>query len=111
MDFKTRDKNGLKPLKPVLQKLEAVSSMKDFQSLAHDFVMSGFVLPFGLTVETNARDNSQKQLVLRQAPAYLNHLTNIRRAIKKVRLNYQLIVLQQWLCSNKPEKVTLKLEN
>lgn len=58
MDFKTRDKNGLKPLKPVLQKLEAVSSMKDFQSLAHDFVMSGFVLPFGLTVETNARDNS-----------------------------------------------------
>lgn len=83
MDFKTRDKNGLKPLKPVLQKLEAVSSMKDFQSLAHDFVMSGFVLPFGLTVETNARDNSQKQLVLRQAPALLESPDQYKKGNKE----------------------------
>ncbi|HHL0588358.1 TPA: peptidase M13 [Streptococcus agalactiae] len=83
MDFKTRDKNGLKPLKSVLQKLEAVSSMKDFQSLAHDFVMSGFVLPFGLTVETNARDNSQKQLVLRQAPALLESPDQYKKGNKE----------------------------
>ncbi|HEN0275856.1 TPA: peptidase M13, partial [Streptococcus agalactiae] len=56
---------------------------KDFQSLAHDFVMSGFVLPFGLTVETNARDNSQKQLVLRQAPALLESPDQYKKGNKE----------------------------
>lgn len=71
MDFKTRDKQGMEPLKPILQKVEKVSSMADFQRLMYDFSFTSFMLPFSLTVETNPQDNSQKQLVLRQPQAVL----------------------------------------
>lgn len=71
MDFKTRKEQGMKPLIPFLNQIENVSSMSDFQMLAHDFMIGGFALPFSLTVETNGQDNRQKQLVLRQAPSLL----------------------------------------
>ncbi|WP_307977344.1 hypothetical protein [uncultured Streptococcus sp.] len=71
MDFKTRDKDGMKPSLPILQKIQDVKSMSDFQQLAHDFMYTNYALPFSLTVEADAKDGSQKQLVLRQPEALL----------------------------------------
>ncbi|MBM7643437.1 M13 family metallopeptidase [Streptococcus loxodontisalivarius] len=71
MDFAKRDQDGIEPLKPILAKIESVSSMQDLQKLIYDFSFTSFAIPFSLTVETNPQDNSQKQLVLRQAPAIL----------------------------------------
>lgn len=71
MDFKTRDKDGMKPSLPILQKIQDVKSMSDFQQLAHDFMCTNYALPFSLTVEADAKDGSQKQLVLRQPEALL----------------------------------------
>lgn len=83
MDFKTRDKQGMEPLKPFLEKIEKVTSMSDFQNLAYDFMMGGFALPFSLTVETNAQANSQKQLVLRQAPSLLESPDQYKKGNKE----------------------------
>lgn len=61
----------MKPSLPILQKIQDVKSMSDFQQLAHDFMCTNYALPFSLTVEADAKDGSQKQLVLRQPEALL----------------------------------------
>lgn len=103
MDFKTRDKDGMKPSLPILQKIQDVKSMSDFQQLAHDFMYTNYALPFPLTVEAAAKDGSQKQLVLRQPEALLQSPDLYKKVMKKNKQPWMLIGSQRQHYWNKPE--------
>src|SRR5690606_17277906 len=65
MDTVTRDKNGITPLQPYLEKIEAVKNVKDLQDLLTEMHKKGGGLGFfGAYVSTDARDSNRNVVYL-----------------------------------------------
>lgn len=60
MDTVTRDKNGIEPLKPYLEKIDAVKNISDLQNLLTEMHKNGSGLGFfGTYVSTDAKDSNR----------------------------------------------------
>ncbi len=65
MDTVTRNKNGVKPLKPYLDKINAVKNVADLQALLTEMHRNGSGLGFfGTSVSTDAKDSNRNVLYL-----------------------------------------------
>src|SRR5690606_1616134 len=65
MDTITRDKNGVEPLKPYLEKIAAVNDVLDMPILLTDMQKNGGVLGFfGTYVSTDAKDSNRNVVYL-----------------------------------------------
>lgn len=65
MDTVTRNKNGVKPLKPYLDKINAVKNVADLQALLTEMHKNGSGLGFfGTSVSTDAKDSNRNVLYL-----------------------------------------------
>lgn len=65
MDTITRDKNGVEPLKPYLEKIAAVNNVSDLQNLLTEMHKNGGGLGFfGTYVSTDAKDSNRNVVYL-----------------------------------------------
>ncbi|MFA7445566.1 MAG: M13 family metallopeptidase [Flavobacteriaceae bacterium] len=65
MDTLSRDKNGIEPLNPYLEKIDAVQNVADLQALLTEMHKSGSGLGFfGTYVNTDAKDSNRNVLYL-----------------------------------------------
>lgn len=62
MDTVTRNKNGIKPLKPYLDKINAVKNVKDLEKLMIEMETQGGVGFFGVGVGTDAKNSTRNVL-------------------------------------------------
>lgn len=62
MDTVTRNKNGIKPLKPYLDKINAVKNIKDLEKLMIEMETQGGVGFFGVGVGTDAKNSTRNVL-------------------------------------------------
>lgn len=62
MDTVTRNKNGIKPLKPFLDKINAVKNTKDLEKLMIEMETQGGVGFFGVGVGTDAKNSNRNVL-------------------------------------------------
>lgn len=70
-DSKQREKDGLEPLKPYLQKIEDLQDLNDLASKYASLTEDTIALPFGFSVDANLENTSQKQMVLSSASLLL----------------------------------------
>jgi len=65
MDTMTRDKNGVEPLRPFLDRIDAVANVKDLQDLLTEMHKNGQSLGFfGTYVSTDAKDSNKNVVYL-----------------------------------------------
>lgn len=65
MDTVTRDKNGIEPLKPYLEKIETVKNTTDLQNLLAEMQQEGGGMGFfGVGVSTDAKDSNRNVVYL-----------------------------------------------
>jgi len=65
MDTITRDKNGIEPLRPFLEKIDAVANVNDLQNLLTEMHKNGHGLGFFTTyVSTDAKDSNKNVVYL-----------------------------------------------
>ena len=74
-NFKQREKDGLKPLKPSLKEIENIKDLNDLVKKTADLSNKGIVLPFDYTVGTNAENTSQKLVQLTSPSILLSDTT------------------------------------
>lgn len=65
LDFETRAREGTAPLKPYIEKIEAIRSLADLEALAEEWTLKGFGLPFSLSVSADMKDADKNALYLR----------------------------------------------
>lgn len=61
-DYGTRDKLGASPIKPLLDKIEALNKLEDLNPQFSEWVLDGMPLPFSLDVDQDMQ-NTQKNVV------------------------------------------------
>lgn len=58
MNTKKRNKEGLKPILPILKKIDALKDIKEFNRKLPEFVKNGVAVPFAIGVEEDMMDTS-----------------------------------------------------
>lgn len=61
-NFEKRDQDGATPLKPFLEKVEAISSFEDLNKQFKDWILTGFPVPFDIGVEPDLKSQGKTKL-------------------------------------------------
>ncbi|MDN5576000.1 MAG: M13 family peptidase [Pediococcus sp.] len=61
-NFEKRDQDGAAPLKPYLEKVEAISSFADVNKQFKDWTLNGFPVPFDIGVEPDLKSQGKTKL-------------------------------------------------
>lgn len=93
MDVDRRNKEGIAPVKPILDEMEAAKTKEDLQKIQHKYAVFGYGVPFGYgfgadekNVTMNILSISQGGLTLGQKDYYVNNdeaTVKIREAYKE----------------------------
>lgn len=74
-NFKQREKDGNKPAKKYLKRLEALTSLGDLNKQAKDLVYQGLLLPFSVSVSIDDKHTDKKILQLSSPVSILPDVT------------------------------------
>ncbi|MGT2959768.1 M13-type metalloendopeptidase [Streptococcus caballi] len=85
-NFKKREKDGIKPVKPYLDKIEGLSSYDDFTKNIPDFVLANIPLPFAISVSSNPENSNQRMLYLSSPSTILPDVTYYKNEASKKQL-------------------------
>ena len=66
-DFKKRDQDGAKPLRPYLKQIDSLTDLADLQQRMPDWIYDGLPLPFSLDVDADMK-NTKVNALFAQAP-------------------------------------------
>ncbi|HHT82290.1 MAG TPA: M13 family peptidase [Acholeplasmataceae bacterium] len=61
-DFETRDKLGSTPLQPIIERIKALKSLKDFEKNAKEMLLDGISTPFGYYVMQDFMNSNNQVL-------------------------------------------------
>lgn len=69
-DYQTRDAQGAEPMKPLLQRVEALQDLTDLDDQLADWLLAGLPLPFGLDIDADMK-NVQRNALFAAAPSLI----------------------------------------
>lgn len=70
-DFDTREKLGAEPLKPVIQRIVDLKSLKDLEKKMKEFTLDGIDLPFGFQIFQDFKDSNNQVLYFSATDLFL----------------------------------------
>lgn len=70
-DFETRAKLGTEPIKPIINKINNINSLKELELLAKEMLMENYDLPFGFQVMQDFMNSNNQVLYFGEADLFL----------------------------------------
>lgn len=70
-DFETREKLGIEPIKPIIKKINKLTSLKDLIKNVKEFHLEGIDMPFGFSVVQDFMNSNNHVLYFSEADLFL----------------------------------------
>ena len=70
-DFETREKLGIEPIKPIIDKINGIKSLKDLEQLAQEMLIESYELPFGYNVMQDFMNSNNQVLYFGESDLFL----------------------------------------
>jgi len=70
-DFETREKLGIAPIKPVIDKINGIKSLKDLEQLAQEMLIESYELPFGYHVMQDFMNSNNQVMYFGESDLFL----------------------------------------
>ena len=64
LDQERRDREGIKPVLPLLEKIQGLKSIEDLNKVANDFILNSIDLPFNMGVDVDMKDATSYSFVV-----------------------------------------------